>query len=352
MTWVLQQVGSSAIVSCDPLVCMALAARGFPAGSLLQLGPTTPNPVGSAVVIATPAVRSQYGSQLESDYAPDVLASFGSGSSRIERPRGAHPAGPLLTRPCSPLMSRPARPAGAALLHNRNVTASATAASQLSAGQVDSRLLATLDLLARIQPIDIVAFGDSGPGASAGMPLRLVDLAEAARGALATGAAYLKPLQASLVVQRGATEPHASRPRSSPARLCCRSSSTRRSRSGCSARVLRERGRRPALIISIDGVEQARAPPGAAERSVRAVRRVPQIRRGLGGQRPQHQRLPGQQRPLSLDRRSASGSASRACLSGRSTTMQAATRYDSSTGSDGSSGRLTWVMPRCASASR
>ena len=35
------------------------------------------------------------------------------------------------------------------------------------------------------------------------MPLRLVDLAEAARGAHATGAAYLKPLQASLVVQRG-----------------------------------------------------------------------------------------------------------------------------------------------------
>ena len=132
VTWVLQQVGSSAIVSCDPLVCMALAARGFPAGSLLQLGPTTPNPVGSAVVIATPAVRSQYGSQLESDYAPDVLASFGSGSSRIDvrvvASRGTAPYQALLA---ADVAARKA--ACAALLHNRNVTASATAASQLSA---------------------------------------------------------------------------------------------------------------------------------------------------------------------------------------------------------------------------
>ena len=82
--WVTAQVSHSAVVSCDPAMCAALEARGFPAGDLLTLGSAASDPLGSAVIVATAAVRSEFGSRLTSVYAPTVLATFGSGSARID----------------------------------------------------------------------------------------------------------------------------------------------------------------------------------------------------------------------------------------------------------------------------
>ena len=67
---------------------------------------------------------------------------------------------------------------GAQLLGNSRIHASAAARKQIAAGNVDSRLLIVIAVMASQQPLDILAFSDSGPGASAGVPLRVADLAE------------------------------------------------------------------------------------------------------------------------------------------------------------------------------
>ena len=82
--WIAVQVSRTSVVACDPVMCKALQAHGFPGGELLPLGPAAPDPVSSAVVVATPAVRSQFGSSLAAAYAPAVLASFGTGIARID----------------------------------------------------------------------------------------------------------------------------------------------------------------------------------------------------------------------------------------------------------------------------
>jgi hypothetical protein len=195
--WVAQQVGREATVSCDSVMCAALTAHGFPASQLMVLGPTSPAPNGTAVVVETPAVRALFGSSLDAAWAPAVLASFGSGADRITvrviAPHGAAVYQVLLE---SDLAARKA--AGTALLHDPRVSVPSSAAGQLSAGMVDSRLLAALAALARRQPIAIVSFGNPGPGASAGIPLRFTDLAEDDQAAHLTRTAYMRSVRATL----------------------------------------------------------------------------------------------------------------------------------------------------------
>ncbi|MGH3152746.1 MAG: hypothetical protein ACRDOB_18725, partial [Streptosporangiaceae bacterium] len=71
--WVVSQVGAGTVLSCDPVMCAALVQHGIPAGNLLVLGPGSTDPLGSAVVLATGAVRNMFGSRLASVYAPDTL---------------------------------------------------------------------------------------------------------------------------------------------------------------------------------------------------------------------------------------------------------------------------------------
>jgi hypothetical protein len=68
--------------------------------------------------------------------------------------------------------------AGTGLLQNQRITLTALARWQLADGQVDSRVMLTIANLASQWPVSIVAFGDLGPGASQGIPLRCADLAE------------------------------------------------------------------------------------------------------------------------------------------------------------------------------
>lgn len=195
--WVAQQVSTSAIVSCDRVMCAALAANGFPARNLLVLGPTSPEPVTSAVIVATAAVRSMFGSSLGTALAPEVLASFGSGPAavtiRVIAPDGATAYRAALR---ADQVSRKAN--GSALLNDPRITFSAVAREQLAAGDVDSRLLLAVAAVATDEPIDVVQFGNVGPGGDPALPLRCADLVDTDPSAHMMSGAYVRSLQASL----------------------------------------------------------------------------------------------------------------------------------------------------------
>jgi hypothetical protein len=195
--WIVQQVSQAAVVSCDPVMCAALTADGFPSRSLLALGPTAPYPLTSQLVVVTQAVRDLFGTSLSSAYAPAVLASFGSGDAgitvRVIAPNGVAAYYAALG---ADLAAR--KMSGADLLQVNDITVSATAKKQLIAGQVDSRLLLAIAALASDQPIDIVDFGNAGPGASVGIPLRSADLAENDQMAHMASAAYVRSMLAYL----------------------------------------------------------------------------------------------------------------------------------------------------------
>jgi hypothetical protein len=153
--------------------------------------------VPSVLVVETAAVRGLFGRHLAIAWAPAVLASFGSGTGaitvRVVAPHGAAAYRAALN---ADLAAR--KTSGAALLKYPQITVSATARSQLVAGRVDSRLLLALALLAGSQPIDIVRFGNLGPGASPGVPLRFADLAENLPAAHMNEAAYARAAWAIL----------------------------------------------------------------------------------------------------------------------------------------------------------
>jgi hypothetical protein len=175
--WVAAQVSRSAVVSCNPAMCTALHARGFPVGDLLVLGPRGAGPLESQVIVATAAVRRELGTRLNSVYAPAVLASFGSGSTRIEV-RVIAPDGAAAYLAALRADRQERKSAGAALTGASRITATAAARRQMDSGQVAAQLLFAITGLAVARPIDILAFGDSGPGATADMPLRSVYLAD------------------------------------------------------------------------------------------------------------------------------------------------------------------------------
>jgi hypothetical protein len=174
--WIARQVSGDAIVACDPAMCAALEAHRVVPTNLLVLRPSAPDPLGSDVVVATAAVRSQFGGRLASVYAPTVLASFGAGVLRIDV-RAVAPDGAAAYRASLAADLAARREAGRQLLGNRRITGSAAARGELLTGRVDPRLLITLAALAATGPVRVTAFTDSGPGAGPGAPLRGVELA-------------------------------------------------------------------------------------------------------------------------------------------------------------------------------
>ena len=162
--WVASQVSGDAIVACDPAMCAVLLARGVSAGNLLVLRSAASDPLGSDVVLATPAVRSQFGARLASVYAPQVIASFGSGALRIDV-RAVAPDGAAAFQSALAADLAARRAAGSQLLRNSRISASPGARAALLAGQLDSRLLITLAAMAAAGPLRIESFGGSGPGA-------------------------------------------------------------------------------------------------------------------------------------------------------------------------------------------
>jgi hypothetical protein len=176
--WVARQINGDAVVACDPAMCGALQTAGVPAGRLIVLQPSQGDPLGSEVLIATAAVRSQFGSRLTSVYAPVVLASFGSGADQIQV-RVIAPDGAAAYRSGLAADVAARKRAGAELLGNTNIQVSATARAQLAAGQVDPRLLFVIVTMAHAYPVQIISFGRTASGASPGVPLRSAEIAGA-----------------------------------------------------------------------------------------------------------------------------------------------------------------------------
>jgi hypothetical protein len=188
--WIAQQVLPSVLIGCDPLMCQALESAHVSASRLSVVQPSAPDPLGVEVIVATPALRSQFGPRLAIVYAPLVLASFGSGAQRIDV-RYIAPSGTAAFQASLASASRARIEAGKQLLSNKNVQASAQARNALLAGNVDPRLLITLGLLAHEMQVRLVAFDDSSPGASSAVPLRGAEVGAADSAGLSAILAFL-----------------------------------------------------------------------------------------------------------------------------------------------------------------
>jgi hypothetical protein len=174
--WVEAQVGSAAVISCDPVMCQALESRGLATGQLLVLKPGVISPLRSAVIVATPVLRKQIGSRLGSRYAPALLASFGSGGQQIQvRAIAPDGAAAYTSQAQADLALR--KSSGSELAQSSRIVISAAARKELAAGEVDARLMTVITGLAASRPVNIVAFGDSGPD-TATAPFRSAELAE------------------------------------------------------------------------------------------------------------------------------------------------------------------------------
>jgi len=192
--WIAAQVAPSVVVSCDPEMCNELQNSGFPAGQLMELQPSAPDPLGSLLVVATPVIRSQFGTRLASVYAPLVIASFGSGAERVDV-RYVAPDGSAAFESQLATDRKNRVAAGEQLLTNTRVQASASARQALLAGQVDPRLLVTLSALAHQLPLHLVAFDDPSPGVDSDVPLRGAELGAAAPAGLSAMVTFLNAQQ-------------------------------------------------------------------------------------------------------------------------------------------------------------
>jgi hypothetical protein len=153
--WIAGEVSSNAIIACDPAMCAVLQAQGVSAGRLMPLTPGSPDPRGATVVVTSLSAAKAY--------APAVIAGFGSGADRIDvratEPGGAAAYDSALRADLAARMS-----AGAQLLRNSRIHFTTLDTTELRAGEVDARLLATLAALSSQYSFSVTAFGDASPG--------------------------------------------------------------------------------------------------------------------------------------------------------------------------------------------
>jgi hypothetical protein len=159
VAWIVSQVSSGATIACDAAMCAALQAEGVSAGRLLMMPPGSDNPLGASVVITS----SPTNGPLADEYAPAVIASFGSGASRVEV-RATESGGAAAYQAALRADLAARESAGAQLLRNWHIRFTRQDAAQLRAGEVDSRLLATLAALSSQYSFRVTAFGDASPG--------------------------------------------------------------------------------------------------------------------------------------------------------------------------------------------
>ncbi len=169
--WIARQILPGAVIGCDAQMCGALLAAGVSAGRLYEFSPATPDPLNATVVVATLAVRNQFGARLAAVYAPQLLATFGTGPEHIDV-RVVEPDGTAAFEASLKADQSERISAGEQLLTNKNVHASPAARADLLDGMVDPRLLVTLSALAAKMPVQLVIFDDASPGASPEVPLR------------------------------------------------------------------------------------------------------------------------------------------------------------------------------------
>jgi len=157
-TWVAGQLNSAETVGCDPLMCAALHAHGVAASRLLPVtsGTAGLSAAGAGVVVASASAAGRQD-------APVLLASFGSGASVVEV-RTAPPGGSAAYQRAAAADLAARRSAGMQLLHSQRIGVAGPAAAQLQAGQVDTRLLIMLAMLASQHPWRVVGFSADSPG--------------------------------------------------------------------------------------------------------------------------------------------------------------------------------------------
>jgi hypothetical protein len=197
--WVSYELSPGVLVSCDQAMCDEVQQAGFAAGRLMVLAPTAPDPLGAAVIIATPAVQSQFGTRLASVYAPQVIAKFGSGPEEVDV-RNLELGGTAAFDAQQAADRRSRVNAGTQLAGNQNFRASPAAKAELVAGQVDPDLVTTLVQLAHKITVQLVAFTDLSPGEGNAVPLRGAEILAAKPGVLAA-------IQAEFATQIGAFAP-------------------------------------------------------------------------------------------------------------------------------------------------
>ena len=160
VAWIAGQVSTAATIGCYPAMCAALQAHGVSASRLVPLGSRLTGVPGADVIATLPSA----GKSLVDQYAPALIASFGSGGSRIEvRTVARDGAAAYQSALRTDLAAR--QSAAAQLLKNPRIEFSAADAARMTAAEVDSRLLATLAALSTQFTLRVTAFGDSSPGA-------------------------------------------------------------------------------------------------------------------------------------------------------------------------------------------
>jgi hypothetical protein len=157
--WIASQVSSAAIIGCYPAMCASLQTQGVDASRLMPLGPGMTGVLGTDVIATPPSADER----LVDQYAPALIASFGSGGSRIEI-RAVVRGGAVAYQSALRADLSARKSAGSQLLGNSRIKFSPADAARLAAGEVDSRLLATLAALSSQFTLKVVAFGDSAPG--------------------------------------------------------------------------------------------------------------------------------------------------------------------------------------------
>jgi hypothetical protein len=204
--WIAREIGKNMIIACDDVMCGDLVNDGVAASNLLVLGATAPDPLGADIVVGTPALRSQFGARLATEYAPTVIASFGTGTSRVDvRVVASDGAAAYELAASNDLAARQRN--GSTLLRNSGIHVAAAARPDLIAGLVDSRLLMMLPVLASQHPIQILGFYDRAPRSAQGVPLTGVELAGADSASGLTAGSYLRWLLGFLRGQRAPFRP-------------------------------------------------------------------------------------------------------------------------------------------------
>jgi len=193
--WIDQQVSGAAVVACDAQTCAALRNSGFH-GNPVQIGPKSTSLSNARLIVVTPELRALITATnkgLGADVASTDLASFGAGNAEVTV-QVVYPAGAAAYTNALSQSVQTRMKAGKQLLSTGKVSASAAAERDLEDGAVDPRLMLVIKAMATLEPVDIVGFADSGPGASAGVPFRLMALGESDPAAPVSGSAYLQAM--------------------------------------------------------------------------------------------------------------------------------------------------------------
>ncbi|MBV9795547.1 MAG: hypothetical protein JO016_16590 [Actinobacteria bacterium] len=159
--WIAGQVGGGAVIACDPGLCSVLQQHGVAAGRLVSLGSAASSGYGAGVLVVSPSADGQATAAAQCPAA--LIASFGTGAQRVEV-CAAEPGGAATYQSdlAADLAAR--RSAGAQLTRNPHIRFAGADSTELRAGHVDARLLATLAALSSQYSFQVGPFGDTAPG--------------------------------------------------------------------------------------------------------------------------------------------------------------------------------------------